>query len=105
MKVFYGGIFVEREILHQAGIEHPIKLEYYKMINQNKQTNYEQNIYGIDIVKTEYRENNIITEEKELKYLSKDENKINQMLNLLKEYIVTPISAQDVVEDLLKESV
>ena len=98
MKVFYGGIFLGKDVLQEAGIEHPIKLEYYKMINEKTDE------YGIDIIKTEYKENNIITEEKEINYLSNDETKIEKILNLFKENAVTPITAQDVAEDLLKQS-
>ena len=51
MKRFFGGIFIEKEKLKEEGINHPIKLEYYKQINE--ETN-EENKYGITIVKTEY---------------------------------------------------
>ena len=96
MRVFYGGIYVERKTLQEAGIEHPIKLEYYKTIN--KET------FGIDIIKTEYKNNNIITEEKVIEQLSKDETKIDKMLKLFKSCAVTPITAQDIADDLLKQS-
>lgn len=98
MKVFYGGIYLERKALHEAGIEHPIKLEYYKTVDK------EPKIYGIDIVKTEYKTNRIIKEEKQIKQVSNDESKIERMLNILKSFKVTPITAQDVLEDLLKQS-
>ncbi|MBR3162520.1 MAG: hypothetical protein IKF17_00245 [Clostridia bacterium] len=98
MRVFYGGIYLEKKTLQEAGIEHPIKLEYYKIINT------EEKIYGIDIVKTEYKTNNMIKEEKELKEISKDELKIEKMLNIFKSCAVTPITAQEVVEDLLKQT-
>lgn len=97
MKVFYGGIFIERETLLKAGIHHPIKLEYYKTINE------ENDIYGIDIIKTEYKRKQIRTEEKEIKYLSNDETKIEKILKIFKEYAVTPITAQDVADDLLNQ--
>ena len=97
MKVFYGDIFIEREELEAEGIWHPIKLEYYKTINKDEE------IYGIDVVKTEYIKNKVIKEEKEIEYLSYDETKIDRILKLLKQYVVTPITAQDVVEDLLKK--
>ena len=34
MKTFFGGTFIEKEKLEEAGINHPIKLEYYKEINE-----------------------------------------------------------------------
>ena len=98
MKVFYGSIYVERNALEEAGIEHPIKLEYYKTINKQDEA------YGINIVKTEYKKSNIIIEEKEIKHLSQDESKIEKLLKLFKSYAVTPITAQDIADDLLKQS-
>ena len=98
MRVFYGGIYVERNTLQEAAIEHPIKLEYYKIINKENET------YGIDIVKTEYKKNNIIIEEKKIKHLSQDESKIEKLLKIFKSFAVTPVTAQDVVDDLLKQS-
>ena len=97
MKVFYGDIFIDKEELQKAGIWHPIKLEYYKTINQDK------SIYGINVVKKEYIKNDIIKEEKEIKHLSYDEKKIDKILNLFKKYVVTPTTAEDVAEDLLKQ--
>ena len=104
MKVFYGGIFIDKEALQKAGIEHPIKLEYYKMINEDEIVKHNKEIYGIYVIKTEYRKNDIFTEEKEMKHLSNDELEINRILNLFKEFAVTPIAAEDVAEDLLKQS-
>lgn len=98
MRVFYGGIYLERKALHEAGIEHPIKLEYYKTINN------ERKIFGIDIVKTEYKTDNIIKEEKIIKQISNDETTIDRMLNIFKSFAVTPITAQEVADDLLKQS-
>lgn len=98
MRVFYGGIYLERKSLYDAGIEHPIKLEYYKTINK------EPKIFGIDIVKKEYKRNNIVKEEKEIKQISNDESKIERLLSIFKSFAVTPISAEDVIEDLLKQS-
>lgn len=97
MKVFYGDIFIEREKLVAEGIWHPIKLEYYKTVNKDEE------IYGIDVVKKEYIKNKVIKEEKEMEHLCYDETKIDKILNLFKKYVVTPATAQDVAEDLLKQ--
>lgn len=104
MKVFYGGTFIDQKMLQEAGIRHPIKLEYYKMINEDELIKHEKEIYGIQVVKTEYKLSNISTEEKVIKYISNDEIKINRMLNLFQEYAVTPIQARDVTDDLLRQS-
>lgn len=98
MRVFYGGIYLEEKTLQEAGIEHPIKLEYYKIVNN------ERKVFGIDIIKTEYKTNNIIKEEKQIEHICNDESKIERMLKIFKSFAVTPVTAQDVVEDLLKQS-
>lgn len=48
MKTFYGGTFINMEQLKEANIYTPIKLEYYKVKNEE---NYKEN-YGIEIFKT-----------------------------------------------------
>ncbi len=104
MKTFYGSIFIEKEKLREAGIRHPIKLEYYKMINEDKFINGNNEKYGVKIVKTEYKEKNIKIEDKTIKYLSNDEQKIDNILMILKENEVTPISLQDIICDFSKSS-
>ena len=91
MKTFFGGIFIETRKLEEEGIEYPIKLEYYKTQDENK--------FGIEIIKKEYKEQKIEIEKQELKSLSKDECKINRMLELFKKNEVTPISAPEIIED------
>lgn len=91
MKTFFGGIFIETKRLKEEGIEYPIKVEYYKIEEENK--------FGIEIIKKEYKEQKIDIEKQELKSLSKDECKINRMLELFKKNEVTPISAPEIIED------
>ena len=55
MKNFFGSIFINRDKLTEAGINYPIKVEYYKIINEDKQIKSNKLIYGIQIIKTEYR--------------------------------------------------
>lgn len=98
MKTFFGGIFIEKEKLEEAGINYPIKLEYYKYIN-NEDKNKSK--YGVSIIKTEYKED-IIVEEKDIKYLTNDENRAIDILQLFKNNEVTPISAEDVIQDYAK---
>ena len=97
MKTFYGETFIEKNILKEAGIQYPIKLEYYKRINKEEMNDKQK--YGISIVKTEYKSNGIKTEEKAIKYLSNDEKKTNNILKILKENCVTPLGLEDVIAD------
>ena len=102
MKTFFGGTFIEKEKLEEAGIYHPIKLEYYKQINEDD-INYEKNAkYGVIIVKTEYIKDSIEIETKEIKYLTNDEVEENKILNIFRENCVTPINSEEVISDLFR---
>ncbi len=100
MKKFFGGMFIENEILRKEGIYHPIKLEYYKIENNNSQKNGELK-YGLEVVKTEYYTNDVKIEKNQLEGLTNDENAIKKILNILKENKVTPIAMQDVIKEIL----
>ena len=101
LRVFYGSNFLENEELQRQSFMHPIKVEYFKMINNKDLQDRES--YGIHIIKTQYIDDKIKTEEKEIKNLTNDEAKINKILDLFKKHTVTPIIAEDIVEDLLKQ--
>ena len=102
MKTFFGGKFIEKEKLTEAGINYPIKLEYYKRINEDQFIKKENVKFGIAVVKTEYIPNNTKIENKEITYLSNDEQKVDEILRLFKENEVTPIGVEDVLSDLSK---
>lgn len=99
MKRFFGGIFIEKEKLQKEGINHPIKLEYYKQINEKIN---EKNKYGITIVKTEYTPENLKVETKDIKSITDDENKINKLLNTFKKNEVSTIHLEEIMVDLFK---
>ena len=56
MKSFYGSIFISKEELKDAGIEYPIKVEYYKIISEKETSKSNEAIFGIQAVKTEYKD-------------------------------------------------
>lgn len=101
MKRYFGGIFIQQEKLLEAGINYPIKLEYYKTINKDKNN---EEAYGIKIIKTEYK-NDINIEEENIRYITSDENQANKILTLFKENEVTPIAAQDIIDDMQVEKI
>lgn len=105
MKIFSGSRFIEKEKLNEAGIYHPIKLEYYKIINEDEMVKQEKAKFGINIVKTEYINDNVKVENKKIQYLSNDEEKIEEILNILKENEVTPITVEDVLSDFSKRMI
>ena len=104
LREFYGGIFIDKETLLASGIEYPIKLEYYKTTREesSKIARENENKYGIEIVKTEYREGNVRVETKEINNIANNIKDQEKILTLLRDNEVTPIGVEDVLEDLLK---
>ena len=90
---FFGSIFINRDKLREAGINYPIKVEYYKVINELT--------YGIQVIKTEYREK-IGVEQKRIENVTNNELEINNILSLIKQQEVTPIGLEDVIIEIKK---
>lgn len=103
MKIFFNSTFISKESLKDTDINYPIKLEYYKIINEDEILSSKKPKFGISINKTEYIKDNINVENKTIKYLSNDEKKIEEILNLFKENEVTPITVVDIISDLSKK--
>ena len=103
MKTFYGGTFIDKKLLEEAGKNYPIKLEYYKNINEDELVGGKKSKFGISVVKTEYMPENTKVETKNIKYLSNDEEKIEKVLEIFKKNQVTPIGVEDVISDLYKQ--
>ena len=101
MKNFFGSIFINRDELSEGGINYPIKVEYYKIIDEDKKDNKDKLIYGIQVIKTEYRDK-IGVEQNKIEHLTNDEKEITQMLGLVKENEVTPIGLEDVIMEIKK---
>lgn len=101
MKNFFGSIFINRDELLEAGIHYPIKVEYYKITDEDKRENKNKPIYGIQIIKTEYRDK-IGVEQNKIEHLTNDEKEITRMLGIVKENEVTPIGLEDVIIEIKK---
>ena len=99
MKTFYSSTFIKKEEL-----PYPIKLEYYKIINEDEIMKGEKARFGIKVVKTEYREKPKV-EEKEITYLSNDEKRIEEILDIFKRNEVTPISVEEIIYDFWKSTI
>ena len=99
MKTFFDGVFISKEKLDQAGIEYPIKLEYYKTLGEE---NVEAK-FGIEVVKTEFFNGNVRVETKELKSITDNEDEQNRLLSILRNNEITPIGVDDVLQELLQE--
>ena len=103
MTTFFGGVFIDQKTLETAGINYPIKLEYYKRINEDEFFKENAAKYGVNIVKTEYKQDKTIVEQKCIKYLTNDETRANYLLKILKENFVTPIELDEIVSDFSKQ--
>ena len=99
MKNFFGSIFMNRDELREAGIDYPIKVEYYKIINEEEKIKENKLIYGIQVIKTEYKDK-IRVEQEKIEHITNDENEITKMLSLIKENEVTPIGLEDVILEI-----
>lgn len=104
MKHFYAGTFMSKEELIKIGVEYPVKLEYYKtepnVVSDNDKIEVK---YGIEVIKTSYRKERTKIENSIIKAFTKDERLVDKILDVLKRNEVTPVIAEYVVEDLLKE--
>ena len=99
MKNFFGSIFINRDKLREAGIDYPIKVEYYKIINEEEKIKQNRLIYGIQIIKTEYKDK-IGVEQEKIEHITNDENEISRILSIMKENEVTPIGLEDVILEI-----
>ena len=97
MKNFFGSIFINRDELREAGIEYPIKVEYYKITNEIPSR--QKLIFGIQVIKTEYKEK-IGIEQNKVEHITNDDGEIAKILNVIKENEVTPIGLEDVVLEI-----
>lgn len=96
---------MSREELANIGVEYPIKLEYYKTQTNEEEVKNQKDIkYGIEVIKTSYIDEQVKIEKRTIPEILRDEIKINNILDKLKENKVTPVSAEYIIEDLLKES-
>ena len=98
MKSFYGGTYVGKDTLANNNIYYPIRLEYYK----TEQIENYQSVYGIEVVKTEYKDDKVNVENKIINKVTSEENTINKILERLKQGEITPAVTEEMVEELLK---
>ena len=99
MKNFFGSIFINRDELRSAGIDYPIKVEYYKITNEEEKIKENKLIYGIQVIKTEYKDK-IRVEQENIEHITNDENEIEKMLSIIKQNEVTPIGLKDVILEI-----
>ena len=80
MKSFFDGIFINKSRLLEENIKYPIKLEYYKTIAGNEDV---ENKYGIEIVKTEYKNGDINIESNEAPNITNNIDEAHKIENYI----------------------
>ena len=93
MRTFYGGTFMDKEVLREGGIEYPVKLEYYKI----KETEEEK--YGVEIIRTSYKSDQPEIIKEQIVGVTQEENEMNQILDVMKEGQVGITEANDIIYD------
>lgn len=101
-KKFYGCTFFSEEDMKEANIKGKVELDYYKIQSNNfDMLNEDNSLYGIEVVKKQYDSKDKVYEEiQSVKDITKNESCVNKMLETLKEYKVTPVGLQNVIDDL-----
>ena len=95
-KEFYGEVDLDEE--DSLELQTPIKVKYYKIKNIGLEE--EGSSYGIEIIK---EQNDLLEskrEKEEIRSIYKNEDKTNEILEILKRNKVTPIELKDVIQDL-----
>lgn len=99
---YSGAALLDESIYGNHTNKGKIILEYYKNKKHTLQKAKLKTFYGITVVKKEYKENEVSFEKSSIKEISTNENKIGNIIEMLKTYKVTPIALNDVLTDLLK---
>ncbi|MCI8964845.1 MAG: hypothetical protein HFJ43_00555 [Clostridia bacterium] len=95
MKQIFSKVKYDTKELIDSNIQ-MINLEYYKIFKENRRS------YGIEIVKTELKEDREIIENKKLEDISNNEYEVNSILEIFTKTKVTPVISEDVIEDFYK---
>lgn len=100
-KIFYGKTFLETNDIRGTNVKNRIELEYYR-IKKKKHHLLKENTetYGIEVVKKEYNGHKINIEKEKVDKISNKKANIDSILNILKEFQVTPVALKDVIEDM-----
>ena len=98
MKTFFDGIFINKNRLLDEGIEYPVKLEYYKTVTGNENV---ENKYGIEIVKTIYKDGNENIEKNEVPNITNNQDEADRILSILRDNEVTPFFIKDALDEII----
>ena len=101
---YYGCATLEKEELLEleTDIDHQISVEYYRteQIKYNK-FNMARKMYGIEVIKKDYSNKQVPYIERHVsQFLTKDIEKAENILNLLKINKVMPVHVDEIIQDL-----
>ena len=101
IKTFYGNAILTENDLKETEITNKIELDYFKVEMPNEtQKEDAPKLYGIEIVKKEYLDDqNFVQEKKCINSISQSESYVTELLDKVKNFKVTPVALQYVVED------
>ena len=99
-RTYYGDAVVNLRELIETNRKGFIKLEYYGTKDVLEDEFVE---YGIEIIKKEYINRNIIKETNNISNVTKDEREIEEIISVLKRNKVTPIGLEDIISDLVRK--
>lgn len=101
MRKFYAGIVLNKDELKESKCNR-IELEYYKISKRGQQNiGKKTNLYGIEIIKKEYFGRKHIKEKENIYNITNDETVIDNLLQVLRKNKVTPITLNDVIEEVM----
>jgi len=100
-KIYYGGTSFDNEELERTKNNCKIELEYYRVKNEHNN----KAVYGIEVVKKEYKKEGVNVEASNITNVTNSKNKAEEIINCLKKHKVTPVCLNDVVEDILYEQI
>lgn len=101
--IYYGCALLDETDLVETKNKNRIELEYYGTEKRNRYRFKNQMFYGVSIIKKEYEDDKIKFEKNIVEKVTTDEGVISKVIETLKKHKVTPISLNDVLEDLLKQ--
>ena len=102
-RCLYGKILLDEKLLMENNIYHDVEVEYYKVKRKDENNARNSNeVYGIEIVKRDYYNEEVKVENEYIEKGTSDEQSVNNILEKLKNNQVTPVELEYVIKDLLK---
>ena len=95
---FYGDTIIKLEDMEEEDTNNKFKIEYYQLESAITEASHLAR-YGVEILKRDVV-NDEILERKEIRDITNVEEKIYNVLDILYRNEVTPVSVDDIIEDL-----